>query len=290
MKLGVLASGNLGLVCLKQLHQEHEICFVMTNSASEEIHHYCFKDSIPIFSGNPRKKDGYQVLLKERIDVLVSINYLFIVNEDILHAPDKIAINIHGSLLPKYRGRTPHVWAIINDEEMTGVTVHKMVKECDAGDIILQKRIPIDPNDTGADILERFAEIYPNMLLETLRLISEKNYDLLKQNNKVATEFGKRIPEDGLINWNWQKRRIYNWVRAQCQPYPGAYTFAGDEKIIIDRISFDDCGYHGDLPNGSVISLDPIRVKTPNGLVRLELIRNGSHKLEIGQILKSYVH
>jgi methionyl-tRNA formyltransferase len=108
----------------------------------------------------------------------------------------------------------------------------------------------------------------------------------LKQDESKASYFGKRSPCDGLINWDWQKERVYNWVRAQANPYPGAFSFLRGKKIVIDQVAFDDFGYHQEQPNGLVLTLDPVRVKTPNGVLQLLNLRQGSEKIEINDILQ----
>jgi methionyl-tRNA formyltransferase len=177
--------------------------------------------------------------------------------------------------LPKYRGRTPHVWAIINGEKETGITAHMMEEGCDTGDIVLQEKLNILEDFTGADILNEFKRIYPEMILELIRQIENKELKPVEQDNSRATYFGKRSPEDGQINWNWQKERIYNWVRAQAHPYPGAFTLLNNQKIIIDKISYSDYGFDNEMPNGLIVKNEPtILVKTPNGAVELTQVRN----------------
>ena len=188
----------------------------------------------------------------------------------------KFAVNIHGSLLPRYRGRTPHVWAIINNETKTGVTAHLIDDGCDTGDIIKQKEVIIDNTDTGADILQKFNKLYVPLVDEILTDFERGSITPLPQNNKNATFFGKRTPNDGRINWGWQKERIRNWVRAQAYPYPGAFTYSEglDEKVIIDEVVFSDRGFNETDLNGLIVSLNPICVKTPNGILELRNIRN----------------
>ena len=95
-----------------------------------------------------------------------------------------------------------------------------------------------------------------------------------KQDESLATYFGKRTPEDGEINWNWQKERIMNWVRAQAYPYPGAFTWLYDQKVIIDRVDEDNFGFQQIMQNGMILTDNPIRVKTPNGVLRIIELRH----------------
>jgi methionyl-tRNA formyltransferase len=274
-EIGILSSGRLGLSTIEKLKSRINPQFIFTDKSSKGIIDFAENQNIPIYIGNPKKSEASNFLEQFKTDIILSINYLFIVENNVLDHPDLFAINIHGSLLPKYRGRTPHVWAIINGEIETGVSAHLMEKGCDTGDIIMQKRIPINRNQTGANILHEFERIYPEMLLDTLKKINENTLTKQKQDENKASWFGKRTPEDGHINWNWQKERIQNWVRAQAHPYPGAFTKLNDRKVIIDQIEFSDYGFDQHMENGLVVSAKPkILVKTSNGVIELSSIRN----------------
>jgi methionyl-tRNA formyltransferase len=90
-----------------------------------------------------------------------------------------------------------------------------------------------------------------------------------KQNNSMATYFGKRTPDDGQINWEWQLNRIINWIRAQAYPYPGAFTFCNEEKIIIDKVIKSDFGFDYNQQNGTILSTEPLTVKCSNSAVEI---------------------
>lgn len=274
LKIGFLCSGALGMHTLHTIWPSVMPQFIFTDKHSDSIIDFARINSIPVFIGNPRNETSSAFLGDFQTDIIFSINYLFIVNQNILKHPGKYAINFHGSLLPKYRGRTPHVWAIINGEKETGVTAHIMEEGCDTGNIVLQKEIPIKANQTGADILTIYKETYSEMVETILHNIENNELKLKKQAHEKATYFGKRTPEDGRIDWNWHKERIFNWVRAQAFPYPGAFTFMADQKITIDKIQFSDFGFDFEMPNGLILQTKPdILVKTPNGVVKLITIR-----------------
>jgi methionyl-tRNA formyltransferase len=217
----------------------------------------------------------YEFAKSYKLDILFSINYLFIIEEDVISLA-KYPINFHGSLLPKYRGRTPHVWAIINNEKQTGVTAHIINKGCDTGDIILQETIEIGDEETGNDVLQKYVAVYPIMLQKILHQVKNNTLIKVEQIHDKATYFDKRTPDDGEINWDWQKERIRNWVRAQAYPYPGAFTFYNNNKIIIDKVEYSDSSFENNTLNGTVLKVinDQITVKTPNGAINLVTIRN----------------
>lgn len=287
MNLGVLVSGNLGLIVLKELGNKHRISFVLTDKKSLSIIEFCSANKIQYFAGNPRGAAVIEKLGNPPCDLVVSVNYLFLIERDIIDYPGMMAINFHGSLLPKYRGRTPHVWAIINNEKVTGITAHLIDTDCDAGDIIAQVQVPIEDEHTGQDVLNAFNRLYPDFVSGTIARIIAHDIKPARQDNAKATYFGKRTAEDGLIDWGWQKERIYNWVRAQAKPYPGAFSYSGPYKIVIHKVGFSDHGFHYETPNGKIIAVEngcPV-VKTPNGCIRLIEFEYSS-SLKVNDILK----
>ncbi len=284
---GILASGGLGATCLGIIQQMSQVGFVMTDKGSDGIIAFCQEKNIPLFVGNPRKGKATAFMANKPIDVILSINYLFIVEHDIINHPSLYAINFHGSLLPRYRGRTPHVWAIINNEKETGITAHLITEGCDEGDIVYQEKLAIEPAFTGAQILSLFNQSYPHIIRKVMEMIENNTIKPVPQDHSKATWFGKRTPEDGRINWSWQKERIYNWVRAQAKPYPGAFTFRENDKIIIHQISFSDYGFHADMPDGMILTTDtqPI-IKTPNGAIAItDMVLHTGVVLKQGDIL-----
>lgn len=286
MMLGVLTSGELGVYTLRQISENYKIGFVLTDSKSLDVISFCKEKNIPFFKGNPRDGKGFEFIKNIEVDIIASINYLFLIENDIINHSTHLTFNIHGSLLPKYRGRTPHVWSIINNEKITGITAHIIDSGCDTGDIISQIEIPIGENDTGNDVLEKYKNEYFNLVETVILKFKQGKIQPFRQNIEEATYFGKRTPDDGEINWHWQKERIKNWVRAQSKPYPGAYTFYLDKKIIIDEVKYSNCGYSNDMENGVILANSPkIIVKTPNGAIELIKIR-GLFNPEIGSLLK----
>jgi methionyl-tRNA formyltransferase len=277
MRIGYLASGNLGYKVLSNLQKQVEDpLFIATDVNSEKIKEYAASKNILIFIGNPRRGNLVKFLKKNQIEanLILSINYLFLLDQELISSLP-LAINLHGSLLPKYRGRTPHVWSIINGEIQTGVTAHIIDSDCDTGDIIKQVVVPIEENDTGASILEKFEVIYPQILFSVIEEVQINRLIGVKQDGNKATYFGKRTPVDGLIDWDWQKERIRNWVRAQAYPYPGAYSMLDGEKVIIDKVNYSDLGFNDNIKNGIVLenNENPI-IKCPNGAIELTQIRN----------------
>lgn len=286
MTIAFLASGNLGLNVIKACADKIAPQFIATDNGSAAIIEYAAEKNIPVFKGNPRQGKLAAFMQQYNVDLLLSVNYLFIIEKDVIEQV-KYPVNFHGSLLPKYRGRTPHVWAIINNETKTGVTAHIIDDGCDTGDIVLQKEIEITQDDTGAAVLKKYEAVYPSMVIEVIQAVENNAIQRTPQDNSKATYFSKRTPGDGGINWQWQKERIQNWVRAQAYPYPGAFCFAGDNKVVIDAVEFSDYGFNDTDTNGTVLSVSPsVIVKTSNGAISLTGIREGREHLIKGNILQ----
>ncbi|TXG37157.1 methionyl-tRNA formyltransferase [Seonamhaeicola maritimus] len=283
LTLGVLCSGGLGLDTLTKIAKENRIEFILTDNNSSGIIDFATKSNIPFYAGNPRKGKGFNFIKDFNVDVIASINYLFLIEEDIIYHSNILTFNIHGSLLPKYRGRTPHVWAIINGEKKAGITAHVIDSGCDTGKVIHQIEVPIEPNDTGAIMLEKYAEKYYPLVKKVFDDIKNSNLNLVLQNEEEATYFGKRTPEDGEINWNWTNEAIRNWVRAQAYPYPGAFTFYNGKKIIIDKVSFSNEKTKSSQSSGEIIKLTPQTVvKTKNGALDLRILRTENCTFTVG--------
>jgi len=292
MTISLMVSGHLGHIVFKYLlGKGFDIKAVFTNKGSDAIIDLAQANSLPIFIGNPRKGRVTTFIQSLTCDVLLSVNYLFIIEEDLIQLPSRYAINMHGSLLPKYRGRTPHVWAIINGEKETGITAHLIDNEVDNGDIIQQIKVPILPTDTGADILIKYKNLYPGMAEAVLNSVQENTISFMPQKNENAVYFGKRTPADGHIIWDWGKERIQNWIRAQAKPYPGAFTFLEQHKIIAHKAIFSEIGFNYEQKNGEILNISDqsITVKTPNGALTLQhLETNGLNwnEMQVGMKLK----
>lgn len=286
----LLVSGGLGRIILDDiLKSKYHLTAVLTNKSSKDIQNACLKNDIPCFVGNPRGGKTKDFLSSLRCDILLSVNYLFIVESDLINFPEKYAINIHGSLLPKYRGRTPHVWAIINGEKEVGITAHLIDEDVDNGDIVKQKKIQISDTTTGGEIVEMYKEFYPEIVKELLNDIIENNLNTRPQDLKKATYFGKRTPDLGLIDWSWGRERIRNWIRAQAKPYPGAFTYFNGNKIISHKSRVSNYGFHYSTENGTILRIEEegLIVKTPTGAIELtDLDYNRNINLSIGDVLQ----
>lgn len=278
MKIAFLISGGLGFTVLNHFSKSCNISFVLTDKNSVDIIGLCETNQIDFFVGNPRKKNINSFIKNKDCDVIASVNYLFLIEKNIIDLAKGLCFNIHGSLLPKYRGRTPHVWSIINNELYTGITAHIIDEGCDTGAIIDQIRIPIEKFDTGATILNKYKNQYIPLIESVLHKFQNRSLTFTIQDETKATYFGKRTPDNGRINWEWQVERIFNWVRAQADPYPGAFTYYKNEKLIIDSVEKSELGFDSCLANGTILSTSPLIIKCSNSALEIKSIRNKSIK------------
>ncbi len=143
------------------------------------------------------------------------------------------AYNMHGSLLPKYRGRAPVNWMLVNGEREAGATLHHMVARADAGDIVAQRAVAITDDDTARTLYRKIVPIGAALIREYHPLIVSGTAPRRPQDLTQGSYFGRRGPEDGRIDWRWPARRIFNLVRAVTHPYPGAFGFIGGSKVYI---------------------------------------------------------
>ncbi|MDP8236758.1 MAG: bifunctional UDP-4-amino-4-deoxy-L-arabinose formyltransferase/UDP-glucuronic acid oxidase ArnA [Candidatus Erginobacter occultus] len=199
-------------------------------------------------------------------DLIFSFYFRNLISKEILDLAPRGAFNLHGSLLPRYRGRCPINWVLVNGEKETGVTLHHMVSRADAGDIVAQKAFPIADDDTALSLFSKSEEATVRLLDDVLPLIKAGTAPRIPQDESRATKFGGRRPEDGRIDWNLPPADIRNLVRAVTQPYPGAFTFKGDKKLYIWETAAADPSIPAALP-GTVISVDPLTIACEKGAV-----------------------
>lgn len=168
-----------------------------------------------------------------RPDLLFSFYYRRLLSPAILAVPPLGAINLHGSLLPKYRGRAPVNWVLVRGETTSGVTLHYMDARADHGDIIAQRAVPITIEDTALTLSRKLTAAARSLLAETYPRIVAGKAPRIPQDDGAATTFGRRTPADGRIDWSRSAWQIYNLIRAVTRPFPGAFTFWGDRKLLL---------------------------------------------------------
>jgi methionyl-tRNA formyltransferase len=166
-------------------------------------------------------------------DFLFSFYYRQMLSPAVLATARRGAFNMHGSLLPKYRGRVPVNWAIIKGESETGATLHEMVEKPDAGRIAGREAVPIGENDTAPEVFARVAAAAGNVLARALPSLLEGTASLAAQDLASGSYFGGRKPEDGRIDWAKGAREVHDLIRAVAPPYPGAFSTLDGKPVRI---------------------------------------------------------
>ena len=208
-------------------------------------------------------EDANHPLWIERIaklnpDYLFSFYYRNLLSEPLLATASKGAFNLHGSLLPKYRGRAPANWVLVNGETETGVTLHRMVKRADAGAILAQQKVMIERSDTGLSLHAKLRDAATSLLRDALPQLAQGKLGETAQDESQATYFGRRSAADGKLDWKKPAEELFNLVRAVTQPYPGAFCAVGEHKLIVWQAEVAK-GNEGLAP-GRVISVNPLRI------------------------------
>ena len=177
------------------------------------------------------KDSGFIEALKELSpDIIIVVAYGQILPEEIINLPAMGCINVHASLLPKYRGAAPINWCIINGESRTGVTTMYMDKGMDTGDILLQRETEIGENETAGELHDRLAALGADLLLETLEGLQRNEVERKAQDHSAATYAPQLDRETGRVDWNSDAKSIYNLIRGT-NPWPGCYTVYKGERM-----------------------------------------------------------
>lgn len=244
MRVGFLGYQTWGhRVLAALLESRHEVGFVVTHPASDHEYETIWNDSVqelaearglPLLLRTYANDPEVAALVEAHApDLLVSSDWRTWLSPKIYQRARHGAINIHDALLPRYGGFAPLNWALVNGEHEVGVTVHFMDDELDAGDIVLQQRVPVDPTDTATDLFHKTLPLFPDLILRSLELIESGRQDWVKQDRSQATFFHKRSQEESRIHWDWSAVDIVNLVRAQPDPYPNAYCFHHGRRLRV---------------------------------------------------------
>ena len=205
-------------------------------------------------------------------DVIFSFYYRSLIPMSILELAPLGAFNMHGSLLPRYRGRACVNWAVLNGETETGVTLHHMTARADRGNIVDQVSVPIGPDETAHEVFQKLIPAAGTSLRRSLGDILSGNASGTPQDESHATLFGRRRPADGLMDWTRGARELHNLVRAVAWPFPGAFTFCEGRKLMVWRtkVSAEDSEA---AEAGTVLEPCPLRVAAGSGVLEVTQAR-----------------
>jgi len=275
----VFAYHNIGVRCLSVLlEQGVQVMLVVThgNNPSETIWFDSVEElarsrGLPVITPEDANDPALVARIRAlRPDFLFSFYYRNMLGPELLAAPARGAYNMHGSLLPKYRGRVPINWAVIKGERETGATLHQMVAKPDAGGIVDQESVPIGQEDTAAEVFGKVTGAAERVLARALPGLIAGTARIAPQDLSLGSYYGGRKPEDGRIDWTKSAREVHDLVRGVAPPYPGAFTQLGAMRLRILRtrpqpnrqarggapgLYFEAGSYFADCGDGSVLQI-----------------------------------
>ena len=258
----VFAYSSVGYECLSVLLKRGvNVTLVYTHEDDpgetqwfESVYNLAVKNNLKVLTSEP----DVETVKAAKPDVIFSFYYRAMIDMKILELAPLGAFNMHGSLLPKYRGRACVNWAVLNGETEAGVTLHHMTARADQGNIVDQQAVSIEPDETAHEVFEKIIPASAKVIDRSLEKILSGNAEGVPQDESKATKFGRRRPADGLIDWTKSAKEIHNLVRAVAKPFPGAFTFHDGHKIMIwkTRIAQGD-------------NVPGVLVRTGNGLIEI---------------------
>lgn len=240
----VFAYHNVGVRCLRVLlDQGVDVALVLTHEDSptetiwyDSVVQVCADHSIPFIT--PDDANASNVVARIRAlapEFFFSFYYRKMLGADLLGIPTRGALNMHGSLLPKYRGRVPVNWAVLHGERETGASLHYMEIKPDAGNLVAQTAVPILGDDTAFEVFQKVTVAAELTLARALPQLIAGTAPSVPLNLKAGSYFSGRKPEDGRIDWTRTAAEVNNLVRAVAPPYPGAFADVGSKRIIVAK-------------------------------------------------------
>lgn len=297
MKIVFFGSSDFAVPSLERLlDSTHKVAAVITQPDREKGRHLKVSvtpvkkvatcESVKILQPEDIRDRSFLVSLRSlSADLFVVAAFGQILPRKVLEMPKLYSINLHASFLPKYRGAAPVNWAIIKGETKTGLTIIRMNEKVDAGDILLQRKVEIEKEETAWALNKKLSELGALLLLDAIRLIKEERIKFKKQNEKQATLAPKLKKEDGLIDWNVSALEIHNKVRGTV-PWPGGYTYFDNKKINIWKTSV----LSGKANPGEIVEArNELVIGSKRGLLKIEEIQiEGKRRMPAADFLRGH--
>jgi methionyl-tRNA formyltransferase len=282
MRCVVFGYHDIGYVCLQELLQAGaEVCAVFTHTDDPDervwfrsVRELAEQHGVPLFSPDTVNTPEWIARIAAwQPDFVFSFYYRKLLSQAILDLPRRGALNLHGSLLPRYRGRCPVNWVLIHDERETGVTLHYMEAKPDRGDIVAQRAVPITDDDTAQTLFEKLTVAAATLVRELYPQLCAGTAARRPQDHAAASYFGGRRPDDGRIDWAQPARTVFNLVRAVTHPYPGAFGSWDGRPLFVWEARPVPGATTAAVP-GAVVAVQPeLRVATGDGVLALRRVQ-----------------
>jgi methionyl-tRNA formyltransferase len=299
MRILFFGTGAFGLNALEAMkNSSHTLLSVVTAPDKPQgrrlqlqpspVKQWAESNAVPVLQfQNPNSVDAIRALSVLNADVFVVIAFGYLLSRDLLAMP-KWALNVHSSLLPKYRGAAPIHWAILNGDAETGVTVMRMADKLDAGDILLQKKTPISPNECFDALEKRLALLGSEAITEALTMLEEDRARFIPQDERKACHARKIKKEDAILDWTQPANQLHNKIRALSR-WPKAQAMYQSERLLILESSVHADEMSGAKP-GCVLTAsmkDGLRVATGKGVLEIKTVQaEGRKAMPVAEFLK----
>ena len=307
MKIVFMGTPDFSAVVLEKLNSVYPVSAVVTGLDKPVGRGYQLKPSplkvkaeelgIPVLQYEKVSREGIDDIRAIEPDVIVTAAFGQILSEAFLAIPKFAVLNVHASLLPKYRGSSPIQWSILNGDEYTGITIMKTVKAVDAGDILLQKKTKIAQNETAGELFDRLAVLGGEAIVEAIGLVESGKAEFVPQDESGVTHCSMIKKEDGRISFDKTARELDCFVRGMT-PWPSAYCEVAGKKLKVFSVQKIDgdcdakCGVvvFADVKNGLVVKvkdglarLDDIQLEGAKRMTDVDFLRG--RKIEVGTVL-----
>lgn len=305
MKIVFMGTPDFSAVVLEKLNSVYPVSAVVTgldkpvgrgyNLAPSPLKVKAIELGIPVLQYAKVSREGLDDIRELQPDIIVTAAFGQILSDAFLAIPRFAVLNVHASLLPKYRGSSPIQWSIINGDEKTGITIMKTVKAVDAGDVLLEKETEIDKKETAGELFDRLAKLGGEAIVEAISLVECGKATFTPQDESKVTHCSMINKGDGLVDFSKSAKEIDCFVRGMT-PWPSAYTHIGEKTLKIfdvEKVELSDLQKSNDqfenAKFGEVVLADKnhgLIVKVADGFIRLHVIQlEGSKRMDDTQFL-----
>lgn len=298
MKIVFFGSSDFAVPVLETLSHKEDVVLVITQPdrkkgrslkiAPTPVKQSADKLGIKTYQlDDVNKKDAIECLKEIRADIFVIVSFGQILSKGLLEIPEKYCLNVHASLLPKYRGAAPINWALARGEKETGVAIIKMNERMDEGDIMTKEVVVISEDDDAVALSRKLSKKGSALLLKSIDLIKSGKADFTIQDNSQATYAPKLKKEDGLIDWSCSAEEIYNRIRAFV-PWPGCFTYFNNKILKIWKAKYIDISSYVGFGPGIVLEIgkNSILLSTGRGVLEIEELQlEGKRRMRIEEFI-----